>query len=312
MSIEAMTRVWKVSRAKGPELLVLLAIADWADDEGRNSWGTEAKLAGKSRMSERGVRKVLGRLVALGELEIEKNDDGKRVLNGHVPRRFMHVLCCREPEQRSGSHPERGSGSIRNGVPVQPEQRSGSGDRRTGTGRYNEPEREGRRIRKIRQDPSKSSRRARDGRRPHPLDEPMIPLPRMLELLDELKLVYPQKDGDEIELARVWRELNLTIEQAEFVVANVRMRVAAGSVADVGGVRYVPHLWRWLESRRWNKPAATTAGASSTPECGPDGRLVMATCRCGRVLEGRVQGGRPVYPACPNCNPNNQASERSA
>ena len=112
MSVAAVTSVWKDSSAKGADLLVLLAIADYAEDDGRNSWATETKLATKSRMTERGVRNILRRLVKMGELAIEKNDGGRRVKDGHVPRRFMHVLCCPcEPERRSGSQPEKRSGS---------------------------------------------------------------------------------------------------------------------------------------------------------------------------------------------------------
>ena len=94
MSVRAVARVWELSTAKGGELLVLLAIADYAEDDGRHAWPTVLKLAAKSRMSERGVRDVLRRLEHLGELAIEKNTTGRRVRDGHRPRAFMHVLCC--------------------------------------------------------------------------------------------------------------------------------------------------------------------------------------------------------------------------
>lgn len=70
MSIEAMARVWKHSSAEGSALLVLLALADYADDHDR-AWPSQATLAAKARMSDRNVRRVLDRLVEMGELVIE-------------------------------------------------------------------------------------------------------------------------------------------------------------------------------------------------------------------------------------------------
>ncbi len=69
MSIGVMTRVWEHSRASHGNLLVLLAIADFADDRGR-AYPSVPTLERKSRLSERGVQNALKALVALGELRI--------------------------------------------------------------------------------------------------------------------------------------------------------------------------------------------------------------------------------------------------
>jgi hypothetical protein len=71
MSIRVMTQVWANSRQKGNALLMLLAIADFADDQGYAHPGIET-LAEKSRMSERNTRYVLATLVASGELELSR------------------------------------------------------------------------------------------------------------------------------------------------------------------------------------------------------------------------------------------------
>jgi Helix-turn-helix domain len=70
MSIHVMSRVWECSTQAGGSLLVLLAIADFADDEGL-AFPSIGTLARKARLSPRQVQRVLAELVAAGELEIE-------------------------------------------------------------------------------------------------------------------------------------------------------------------------------------------------------------------------------------------------
>jgi hypothetical protein len=68
MSIRVMTSVWDDARTQAhSELLVLLALADWANDEG-HCWPTICALASKARLSERAVQQILGRLTATGRI----------------------------------------------------------------------------------------------------------------------------------------------------------------------------------------------------------------------------------------------------
>jgi hypothetical protein len=68
MSIRVMTSVWDDARTEAhSELLVLLALADWANDEG-HCWPTICALATKARLSERAVQQILGRLIATGRI----------------------------------------------------------------------------------------------------------------------------------------------------------------------------------------------------------------------------------------------------
>lgn len=62
-----MAQVWGHSRQSGGALLVLLALADFADDQGR-SWPSVPVLAEKARMSERNARYVLRSLETAGEI----------------------------------------------------------------------------------------------------------------------------------------------------------------------------------------------------------------------------------------------------
>ena len=68
MSIRVMTSVWDDARTQAhSELLVLLALADWANDE-RHCWPTISALAAKARLSERAVQQILGRLTATSRI----------------------------------------------------------------------------------------------------------------------------------------------------------------------------------------------------------------------------------------------------
>lgn len=66
MSIKVMEWVWNHSSARDGQLLVLLAIADNANHEGRNAFPSIAELCRKSRLSQRGVRYALRGLEEAG------------------------------------------------------------------------------------------------------------------------------------------------------------------------------------------------------------------------------------------------------
>ena len=73
MSIQVQKDVWKESRANGSALLVLLAIAEHAHDDGQNAWPSVERLARMTRMSTRHVRRCIGKLVELGEIAVERS-----------------------------------------------------------------------------------------------------------------------------------------------------------------------------------------------------------------------------------------------
>lgn len=91
---------WERSLAKGGDLLVLLAIADGCDDDGRYFWGSNARLAFKVRMTGRAVRYIQSRLLRSGELVAEVNAElvVPRGSQGYVPERFLHVRCVADWE----------------------------------------------------------------------------------------------------------------------------------------------------------------------------------------------------------------------
>lgn len=73
MSVRTMARVWAGSRHGGTELLMLLAIADFADDEG-NAYPAVQTLADKCRMGSRNANYILTALRESGELEVRLNE----------------------------------------------------------------------------------------------------------------------------------------------------------------------------------------------------------------------------------------------
>jgi hypothetical protein len=71
MSIKVMSYIWEHSPHKGSELITLLAIADYADDQGV-AYPSIASLSKKTRMTERNVDHVLKKLVRHHALTIAR------------------------------------------------------------------------------------------------------------------------------------------------------------------------------------------------------------------------------------------------
>ncbi|MPY99978.1 MAG: hypothetical protein GEU97_18710 [Actinophytocola sp.] len=84
MSIKVMTWVWDHSPAVGTELLMLLAIADHASDNGRDAWPSIKTLARRTRLGERTVQRVLKRLADEGHLVIHVGG-GRRSNHYEIP-----------------------------------------------------------------------------------------------------------------------------------------------------------------------------------------------------------------------------------
>lgn len=71
MGIKLLDRGWRFSKAKGGDLLVLLGIADFANDEGV-AYPSISTLARKARLTPRNTQRAVRRLVAKGELHLEE------------------------------------------------------------------------------------------------------------------------------------------------------------------------------------------------------------------------------------------------
>ena len=86
MAIQEMVSVWKHSRSSGGTLLLLLAIADNANEDSGLAWPSIETLARKTRMSERQVQRCIQTAEGLEELEVVRRPNKTtlyRILLGH-------------------------------------------------------------------------------------------------------------------------------------------------------------------------------------------------------------------------------------
>ncbi|MBA8825315.1 hypothetical protein FHX42_002666 [Saccharopolyspora lacisalsi] len=112
MSGKVMTWVWERSPTKGTELLMLLAIADNASDDGTDAFPSVRTLARKTRLDERTVQRVIRRLTDEGHLRVEK--EGGRKSNRYA------VLMDRESSTPPANRHPRQNATGGTATPPQP------------------------------------------------------------------------------------------------------------------------------------------------------------------------------------------------
>lgn len=78
MSIKVSTLAWKNYSGGSAELFVLIALADWCDDEGGRLYPSIKAVAKKCRLSESQARRSIRKLMDQGYLSVIKNHDGGR------------------------------------------------------------------------------------------------------------------------------------------------------------------------------------------------------------------------------------------
>lgn len=76
MSIRCMELVWSAFPGSGSELLAMLVMANWSDDQGGNLFPSIAKVSERIRCSESQARRVLHRLIDGGWLGVIGNWNG--------------------------------------------------------------------------------------------------------------------------------------------------------------------------------------------------------------------------------------------
>ena len=76
MSIKLMNQVWETSKHEGSTLLILLALADHANDEGL-CWPSIGRLARRGRVGERHAMRILAGLEASGDVVVIERGGGK-------------------------------------------------------------------------------------------------------------------------------------------------------------------------------------------------------------------------------------------
>ena len=123
MSIRLMSQVWEDTRIESQaELLVLLALADHARDDGL-CWPSMRSIAGKARIEERSAQRIIRRLIEKGLVELVSQ--GGCIDGSNIPNRYRVVGS--EPRQTHGVTEGRPGASVSQGVRGDPV--SSRGDR---------------------------------------------------------------------------------------------------------------------------------------------------------------------------------------
>ncbi|MEU6990309.1 helix-turn-helix domain-containing protein [Streptomyces sp. NPDC046465] len=103
MSIKVTNWVWARSESRNGARLVMLALADRADDTGF-AWPSIDDLCERAKLSPRAVQKGIAKLVEIGELEVEEGG-GRRVRN-----RYRIVPKPRTSDGVTGEYPSTSDG----------------------------------------------------------------------------------------------------------------------------------------------------------------------------------------------------------
>jgi hypothetical protein len=85
MSIKVMNWVWQNAPQRGGEFIVLLALADFCDDEGQNAYPSMKLLASKARLTMRQAQRIIKSLKAKGSLIVTERP--------RVGRGSVHTYC---------------------------------------------------------------------------------------------------------------------------------------------------------------------------------------------------------------------------
>lgn len=88
MSIKLMTSVWDSADLNGSDLLVLLALADWSNEEGM-SWYSIRKIAQRARVSVRQAQRILTELEEKGYIN---RDERLRENGSHTSNIYQIVF----------------------------------------------------------------------------------------------------------------------------------------------------------------------------------------------------------------------------
>lgn len=115
MSLRATSWAWSVEAGSATHKLVLLALAEHADEVG-HCWPSVARIVEMTELSERAVRTAIGALVASGLVAVERSGNGR----GHTSR---YALQIRATPERGQEPPPFGSERRHDAPPFDAERR---------------------------------------------------------------------------------------------------------------------------------------------------------------------------------------------
>jgi hypothetical protein len=119
MSIRLMSEVWR-TKLPTVEKMVLLVIADHANDEGTEAWPSQATIANKASVSVRTVQRAVNSLVSGGFLRLEKHAGGSaNCREDRRPHRYTMILSALRGDATT-TRTLRGDGDNADGATITP------------------------------------------------------------------------------------------------------------------------------------------------------------------------------------------------
>lgn len=246
MSIQAVSTVWQRTRAKGSNLLMLLAIADYAKDNGSGAYPSATTLAWKARLSSRAATIILTKLVTDGEVWPEWDAANHRLYLQ------LRCVCDWEAYQTEGAIPEREKISRKQPANFS-RKLAALGAARHAMCRPTTP---------SAKNPANASSSS------DPLDPSIDPLVR--ESFARVWAAYPRQEGEKPAFA-VWLLLQPGAALEEEILAAITRQKQLPQWQDP---RYVPLLRRYLEDGRWTDRVPDPSEAPLSPKELDHARLV--------------------------------------
>lgn len=122
VSVQVLSDVWTASRARGSDLLVLLALADQADDSGE-CWPSVRLIADRCRIDERTAQRRIRALEALGEVVVTRGG-GRAKRGASVRSNRYRIVVHKGGVSPPGESPpvasDRGTAATQRVAPVPP------------------------------------------------------------------------------------------------------------------------------------------------------------------------------------------------
>lgn len=270
-----MSWVWDQSRSGPTQRLVLLAIADCANDRGTDAYPAASTLAKKTGLSERGVRKAINDLQSIGELEVDYKAGPKGCNRYRVLMPDLAPHAGSDPAPRATLDPELSAGYPEHGAGLEGTRHDVHSAPRAGSSRHHVP---GTRH-ETTGDPAPG---APEPSLNHPptepslepslsgaLFEPQTKPPRKTATkpgadpaFDAFWAAYPRKISKG-HARKAWTTATATgTDPAEIITATEAH--AARCARNRTEERFIPHPATWLNGERWgDQPETDRVGAST-------------------------------------------------
>jgi hypothetical protein len=266
MSISLMTAAWKLAMPASPKL-VLLAMCDWANDEGESLHPSIKAIAKRASMSERNAQRVLHGLIENGWLSVVANTLGGRPGTTRHYRLNVSAILSRGADviSKKGGATETGDASVR-------------GDNLSGVTNTAETGDTGvvRRVTNTTEtgDTHVTQSIIYPSIIHHKNHQEMRACADAAKRFEEFWAAYPSKVAKP-QCLRKWKSAGLD-EKADAILANIAAR-RSGDRRWLEG--FIPNPLTYLNQERWNDPIQPVARA------GPGAPHTATTSKTWQALQ---------------------------